>query len=306
MREVMEKVRRFGPTSAPVLITGESGTGKELVARSLHLQSPRASGPFVALNCAALPDTLIETELFGHERGAFTGAAASRQGRFEAAHGGTLFLDEIAEFPILAQAKILRVIETGRVERLGSNESRTIDVRIISATHQSLADRTGVGTFRLDLYYRLSILDIWLPPLRSRPDDLEPLIQHVTAQLGHTVNITPAARRVLEDHSFPGNVRELGHVLFRGAVLSGSGTIDVEHLPVELVQSDPSASNPAARPDSLAEATRQFERQHLVQVLEQTGGHRTRAAKALGISRKCLWEKMRLHELDFPRLASFG
>jgi len=283
-----------------VLITGESGTGKELVARTLHERSSRRARPFIAVNCAAFPETLLEAELFGHERGAFTGAVKRRDGRFKAADGGTLLLDEIAEVPPPAQAKLLRVLQEGTVEPLGTNESTRVDVRIISATHRNLRERIKEGRFREDLYYRLNVLDIEIPPLRERRGDLPLLLQYFMARFSPAGKappaISPRAWAVLSQYAFPGNVREFAHAIEHAVVLSGGNEIDIEHLPGGIAgASDSNGNSSAGNLRSLGVALKEFEKEYLVRALTQAGGKKMKAAEILGISRKNLWEKLRLH-----------
>jgi DNA-binding NtrC family response regulator len=224
MLELARLIRLVAPRSTSVLIEGDTGTGKELVAKALHRLSARAQKPFVVLNCAAIPESLLEAELFGHTRGAFTGAVQSRTGRIEAAHGGTLFLDEIGEMPIALQAKMLRFLESGEIQRVGENETMRVDVRVIAATHQPLEQRSAEGTFRLDLYHRLAVFPLEVPPLRERLDDIGALAEHFLAQLGKIAprkTLTAQALDALMLHSWPGNVRELAHALERGSILAG-------------------------------------------------------------------------------------
>jgi DNA-binding NtrC family response regulator len=288
------------------LITGESGTGKELVARALHEGGPRRSKAFVAVNCAAFPDTLIEAELFGHERGAFTGATNRREGRFKAADGGTLFLDEVAELSQAAQAKLLRVLQEGTIEPLGSNDTVKVDVRIISATHRDLRARIAEGLFREDLYYRINTLDLEIPPLRSRGDDLALLVQHFIRRFSNpahpTESITWRAWNALAAHPFPGNVRELMHTIQHAVLLSAGGNIDLEHLPTAIRgrASTVSVSQPAPMAP-LSAATKEFERAYLIHTLAEFDGQKAKAADSLGISRKNLWEKLRAHGISVPR-----
>lgn len=218
MQSVLRKIDIYGPTDAPVLLTGETGTGKELVARALHARSPRRQRPFVAVNCAALSEDLLETELFGHEKGAFTSAVRPHQGRFERAHGGTLFLDEIGDLPLRLQAKLLRVLETGMVERVGGEQERAVDVRVVSATNTCLEAAVQRRTFRLDLYHRLEVLRLHMPPLRERREDIPLLVAHFLAQFNaryqrHIRGVTPEALELLQAYGWPGNVRELRNVL---------------------------------------------------------------------------------------------
>ena len=300
MLRLADRIDTIAQSDAPVLITGESGTGKELVARTLHDRSARRSRPFIAVNCAAFPETLLEAELFGHERGAFTGAVKRRDGRFKAADGGTLLLDEIAEVPLPAQAKLLRVLQEGTVEPLGTNESTRVDVRIISATHRNLRERIKDGRFREDLYYRLNVLDIEIPPLRERRGDLPLLLQYFLnkfTQPGKPPStISPRAWAVLSQYHFPGNVREFAHAIEHAVVLAGGGEIEVEHLPGGITGAlDGAVSTPAGSLRSLSAALKEFEHEYLMRALAQSNGKKMKAAEILGISRKNLWEKLRLH-----------
>jgi len=223
MRELAKLIRLVAPRSATVLIEGETGTGKEVVAKALHQLSARASKPFTVLNCAAIPESLLEAELFGHTRGAFTGAVQSRMGRIEAANGGTLFLDEIGEMPLTLQAKMLRFLECGELQRVGDNETMRVEVRVIAATHQPLEQRAEERLFRLDLYHRLAVFPLHVPPLRERMEDLPSLVEFFLEQMGRDAPrkaLTPGAMARLQDSQWPGNVRELMHVLERGAILA--------------------------------------------------------------------------------------
>jgi two-component system response regulator AtoC len=296
MTRLADRVSAIAASDAAVLLTGETGTGKELVARAIHARSRRASRPFVAINCAAFPETLIEEELFGHERGAFTGALRRREGRFRAAHGGTLFLDEIAELSLPAQAKLLRVLQDLSFEPIGSNTTQKVDVRVVSATHRDLRELVNQGRFRDDLYYRIKVCDIHMPALRERPAELAPLIEHFLRRLSPDpaapVRLTARARMRLLDYTYPGNIRELAHALEHAIVLARGRTIDLEHLPTELTGIMSTGDVPAStRP--LAQAVREFERDYLLQALHMCGGVRVRAAQLLGISRKTLWTKLR-------------
>jgi two-component system, NtrC family, response regulator AtoC len=299
MLRLMDRVNTIATSHAPVLIRGESGTGKELVARALHERGSRRSSPFVAVNCAAFPDTLLEAELFGHERGAFTGAVRRRDGRFRAAHGGTLLLDEVAEMSLPAQAKLLRVLQEGTIEPLGTNESLRVDVRVISATHRDLKERIADGRFREDLYYRLNVLDVDIPPLRERRGDLPLLVQYFLKKFtrpGRTLpSLSPAAWGALSQFTFPGNVRELGHAIEHAAVLADGADIDVRHLPRDIARAGEISDETTAPPRPLGTALKEFEREYLQRALAQADGKRTVAAEILGISRKNLWEKLRMH-----------
>jgi DNA-binding NtrC family response regulator len=318
MMKIQTRIEMIAPSDAATLISGESGTGKELVARMIHERSPRAARPFVAVNCAAFPDTLIEAELFGFERGAFTGAVKKRDGRFRAADGGTLFLDEIAELPLPAQAKLLRVLQDGTVEPLGTDQSVKVDVRLVSATHRNLREQVAQGLFREDLFYRINVLDVSLPPLREREGDLPLLIEFFlqgfakTDSTGKRVvpSLSPDAYAAISAYRFPGNVRELGHAIEHAVVLAGYGEITLDHLPGAIAEAAPAGFAPppgptAAGPDGapvpvapLAVAAREFEKGHLRRALAATGGKRVKAAELLGISRKSLWEKLRMYELE--------
>ena len=305
MLAVVKRIETVAHCDAAVLILGESGTGKELVAHALHDGSERRGKPFVAVNCAAFPDTLIEAELFGHERGAFTGATQRREGRFKAAHGGTLFLDEVAELSTAAQAKLLRVLQEGTVEPLGSNVSIQVDVRIISATHQNLKSRVVTGQFREDLYYRINTIDLSIPPLRARTGDLAVLarlfIQRFSAGRPSTPEMSWQAWNVLSAYAFPGNVRELMHAMEHAVLLSRGGTIEVEHLPVSIRGARlPEMETHGTQMAPLGVALKEFERDYLVRAMSQFSGKRIQMAESLGISRKNLWEKLRTHGIDQP------
>jgi DNA-binding NtrC family response regulator len=301
MVRLLESLDTIAHSDAAVLIVGESGTGKELIARELHDRSPRAKGPFVAVNCAALPDTLLEAELFGHERGAFTGAVRRREGRFKLADGGTLLLDEIAEISPAAQAKLLRVLQQGEMEPVGASSPIRVDVRILSATHQDLKARVADGRFREDLYYRLNVLDLTIPPLRERRGDLPLLLEHFLLRLcsqgQEPPRVTSRAWRALCAHPFPGNVREFGHAVERAFVLSRGAEIDLGHLPAGMGAETPHLTADEAQFKPLEAAFRVWERDYLEQALVLAGGKKARAAELLGISRKNLWEKLRAYAL---------
>jgi DNA-binding NtrC family response regulator len=303
MVRLLERIETVAGSDAPVLITGESGTGKELVARSLHTLSTRKSKSFVAVNCAAFPETLLEAELFGHERGAFTGAVKKRDGRFKAADGGTLLLDEISEIPLPAQAKLLRVLQEGVVTPLGTNTAVPVDSRIVSASNRNLKQLVSDGKFREDLYYRLNVLDITIPPLRERRSDVPLLVETFLEryrQPGTKPTLSPRTWAALAEYPFPGNVRELEHAIQRAVVLAQGKEIDLDHLPVDIVgKSPPSPSldgQGSLRP--LAIASKEFEREYLLRALTLADGRKARAAEYLGISRKNLWEKLRSHGLS--------
>ncbi|HYK87740.1 MAG TPA: sigma-54 dependent transcriptional regulator, partial [Acidobacteriota bacterium] len=302
MQKIFEVIERVAPTDVTVFIQGESGTGKELVAREIHRRSGRASMPFVAVNCAALPDSLIESELFGHEKGAFTGAIARRRGKFEQADGGTIFLDEIGDMALATQAKILRILEERKFEPLGSHESHEVDVRIVCATHRDLGAAIAASEFREDLYYRIHVVRLELPQLRERVEDIEPLAEYfgrVFAEKYHIAwgGFTDAARARLLDYPWPGNVRELRNIVERSIVLSIKGPIDVADLPAELLSVE--QRGPATtRPDDLwqlpyEEARSAFERKYLLDVLDRHGGNISQAAAAIRIHRQTLQYKLK-------------
>jgi DNA-binding NtrC family response regulator len=295
MQEVYRWIELAATSTAPVLIYGESGTGKELVARTIHDLSNRRSQPFVAINCAAIPETLIESELFGHERGAFTGATERRLGCFELADGGTLFLDEIAEMDSNTQAKLLRVLQEGNFRRVGgSKQEIRVDVRVIAATNRVPSDAIQAGHLREDLFYRLNVFSIKLPHLRERKDDVPLLVKSFIEEFNRQDNrqvrgLTAEAERELERYAWPGNVRELRNVVQRAVVLSGTGLIDVEHLPENLLKS--AAPAPAAARGSIV-PIREMERDAILRALEETGQDKRRAAQLLGISLKTLYNKL--------------
>jgi DNA-binding NtrC family response regulator len=303
VQRVLAMIDTVGQSDVPTLVTGESGTGKELVARMLHERSPRRGKPFVVVNCGALTETLIEAELFGHERGAFTGAVRKRDGRFKAADGGTVFLDEIAELPLSAQAKLLRVLQEGTFEPIGTNTTMKVDVRVISATHRDLKKRTVEGGFREDLFYRINVIQIELPKLRDRPGDLPLLFHHFirrcTPRGRPFPAITPAAWAAMTIYTYPGNVREFSHAVEHACILSGGGTIDLHHLPPGIARTVAPSSEAQVQPAQalrpLSMAVKEFEHEYLVRAIRAAGGRRGRAAEMLGISRKSLWEKLRQH-----------
>ena len=301
MRRLIDRIETVADSDASVLVSGETGTGKELVARRIHALSARRGGPFVAVNCAAFPQTLLEAELFGHGKGAFTGAVRAREGRFKAADGGTLLLDEVAEMPLPAQAKLLRVLQEGVVEPLGTNSPVRIDVRIVSATHRDLRARIAEGLFREDLFYRLNVIAVHIPPLRDRSGDLALLVGHFlgvhAAPGAATPELSLSAWQALTAYPFLGNVRELGHAIHHAVVLSRGGAIELEHLPDDVTRvASAAGEDRAVRP--LAQVVKQAEREQLLRALAVARGKRVRAAELLGISRKNLWEKLRAHGLS--------
>jgi DNA-binding NtrC family response regulator len=298
MGEVLTLVERVAATDTTVLIVGETGTGKELVARSIHARSRRAGGPFVALNCAAVNANLIESELFGHERGAFTGAVAARRGRFEEADGGTLLLDEIAETGLEFQAKLLRVLQEREFERVGSSRPIRVDVRVIASTNRDLRAEAVAGRFREDLFYRLSVIPIRLPPLRERTGDVAPLAQHFLTLYCERYGcparaLAPEAVRWLESQEWRGNVRELQHAVERAVVLCRSDTVGPEDFAPMRSFGPPQPASPALR-DVVEEKTRE----HVLAVLEQTGWRKQRAAELLGVDRATLYRLMRRYAVE--------
>ncbi|MEW6721498.1 MAG: sigma-54 dependent transcriptional regulator [Thermodesulfobacteriota bacterium] len=294
MRDVFELVSAVAGTDATVLVLGESGTGKELVARALHRRGKRKDGPFVALNCAAIPESLFEAELFGHERGAFTGADHRRAGRIEQADGGTLFLDEVAEVPVSTQAKLLRVLEERSFTRLGGSERVKVDIRVVSATNRGdLQEMVDAGEFRSDLFYRLNVFEIRLPPLRSRREDIPLLVEHFAERLGG-LRVSDAAMARLIDHRFPGNVRQLWNAMERASILCKDGMIRPEQLPPDFADARISPEAPASEEIvPLKEAVRRFEADYIDKALQASGGSKSRASDLLGIGRKALWERLK-------------
>jgi len=299
LQRVFELVKQVAPSTASVLVTGETGTGKELVARAIHRRSPRHERLLVPVNLVAVPLELLETELFGHARGAFTGAVAERAGKFEIADGGTLFLDEIGDAPPPLQPKILRVLQDGVVERVGSNQRREVDVRIIAATNHDLSADVRGGRFRVDLYYRLRVVEITMPPLRERREDIRYLTAHFLRKFGQrrpdgTPKITEAALQRLEEYPWPGNVRELENVVERAVVLCRTDTVDAGLLDLRVPGAPANGGLPALRLD---DALDRLERDMILQALDEAKNVKARAARLLGVSERSLWYKIRKHGL---------
>ena len=293
MLGLIAQLRRVAKTPATVLLLGESGTGKEVAARMIHQESPRHEGPFVAVNCAAVSEQLVDSELFGHEKGAFTGATERRRGRFELADGGTLFLDEIAELPASLQAKLLRVLQERSFERVGGTRSIEVDVRVVAATNRDLGELMESGRFRRDLYHRLAVFPLSLGPLRERPGDVRPLAEHLLSRIGRQLgrmglSVDEAALARLADHDWPGNVRELGNVLERAAILSDDGVIGVAHLAL----GSPSSEGP------FDGTLQEIEKEAIRRALAMAGGHRKNAAARLGIGVRTLYAKLKTYGLD--------
>ncbi len=315
MRNIVELAGRVAAHATTVLITGESGTGKEVLARTIHQLSPRRDAAFTAINCAAIPEQLLEGELFGHLKGSFTGATADRAGLFEASHGGTLLLDEIGDMPLGLQAKLLRVLEDGEIRRLGAREGRKVDVRVLAATAKPLDRAVERGEFREDLYYRLNVVELHLPPLRERPEDITALITHFARQaaqrLGRPVSITPRALVTLAGHPWPGNVRELRNAIERAAVLSADGRLDTADF--ALGNGRPAANGAGANGNGSANGNgngylpqgyelrpqvEELERLTIARALEASNGNRRDASRLLGVSLRTLFYKLRRYQLE--------
>ncbi len=298
IREILGRIVRIAPTDATVLITGESGTGKELVARAIHANSLRAERPFVSINCAALTETLLESELFGHVRGAFTGAVQSRKGLFEEANGGTFFFDEIAETPPSLQAKLLRAIQEGEIRRLGDNKPINVDARIIAATNQELRRRIEEKQFREDLYYRLNVARFELPALRERKEDIPPIVESFVKKygekMGRVASVGPGVMDYLLSYDFPGNVRELENLVEQGVALAPDGQIQLRDMV-------PTSSNGGSHLGhrSLSEVVNDAERDAIVRALRASEGNKERAADLLGLSPTTLWRKMKRLQLEW-------
>ncbi len=305
MQRIFEQVRQVAKWNTTVLIRGESGTGKELIASAIHYNSSRASGPFVKLNCAALPDNLLESELFGHEKGAFTGALNQRKGRFEQAHGGSLFLDEIGDVSPAFQVKLLRVLQEGELERVGSSQTLKVDVRIIAATNRELEASVEAGDFREDLYYRLNVMPIFMPALRQRPEDIPDLARFLVDKIGkrqgRSLSITDSAIRLLMRHHWPGNVRELENCLERGAIMSESGIIDQAVIefgsPENPIVISPATQNPVDLEDPDLD-----ERERVIAALEQAGWVQAKAARLLGLTPRQIAYRIQTLNIKLRRL----
>jgi two-component system response regulator AtoC len=302
MRTALDLARKVAPHPTTVFITGESGTGKELVAQLIHRESPRAKRPFVAVNCGAIPESLLESELFGHEKGAFTGATREKAGLFEEAHEGTLFLDEIGELPPALQVKLLRALQDGEVRRVGATTATAVDVRVIAATNRDLQADVAAGRFRADLFYRINVVAIALPPLRDRPEDIAELarffVDRHAVRMGLTARgISAPAMRLLTEHSWPGNVRELEHAIERALVVTGGAAIEPSDLPAT-VRPNGSPTHTIDGALSVKRQTTELEKTLIRRALEQTRGNRTRAARLLEISHRALLYKIREYGLE--------
>jgi DNA-binding NtrC family response regulator len=316
MRDVLRRASTIAASSAPVVIRGETGTGKELLARFIHAHGTRGEGPFVAVNCGAIHAELMESELFGHARGAFSGAIQDHHGLFEEASGGTLLLDEIAEIPLALQVKLLRVLQEGEVRRVGTNRPVSVDVRVLAATHRDLERLVREGAFREDLYYRLKVFVLRLAPLRERPEDVIPLARQVLGRLlGTEVQICPKAAAALLAHAWPGNARELVNAMRHAAALAQGGTIAIQDLPEEIGASASEAHGPAPRaehpppspaPPGPLEPLAVVERRHILAVVAACRGNQAQAARALGIARNTLWRKLEAYALERDRAPAGG
>ena len=307
MRAVYELIQRVGPSKASVLITGETGTGKELAARAVHNASPRRDKLFVPINCAAIPADILESELFGYEKGAFTGAVKQRIGKFELADGGTIFLDELTEMPMALQAKLLRVLQENTIERLGGNRVINLDLRVIAATNRDPLESVRAGKLREDLYYRVNVFSIVLPPLRERIEDIRGLVEHFIAKHGHSTavtRLTPKALARLAAYAWPGNVRELENMVERGLILSGGGLLDEQHFLLEPRAAETRPKPPALpadgakTPSPLNQAVEDLEARLIDEALAQSDGNKAKAAALLDISERTLWYKLKKYRPD--------
>lgn len=306
MMDICKDTAKIALSQASVLISGESGTGKELIARAIHYNSRRAKGPFIKVNCAALPESLLESELFGHEKGAFTGAQTLRQGLFERANEGTLLLDEIGEMPLVLQAKLLRILQEREFERIGSHQTIKVDIRIIAATNRDLQAMVKEGTFREDLFYRLNVIHLILPPLRDRREDISLLANHFLQKFSSEnqrdiIDIDPMAMSLLTAWSWPGNIRELSNVIERAVVMNSGPIIFSEDLPPQIRQPVCNAGEAKTAPvgeRNLKEEIKRVEKRIIMEVLEQQEGNRTRTALMLGISRRALMYKLQEYGID--------
>lgn len=305
MRRIIDLIRKVAPTNSTVLLLGESGTGKEVVAQTLHRLSARRDKPFVALNCAALPHALLESELFGHVRGAFTGADADKTGLFEAADGGTLFLDEIGDMELITQAKLLRVLQNGEIRAVGDTVSRKVNVRIIAATNRDLMQAVESMAFREDLYYRLNVIQIRIPPLRERMDALPALVSHFLARFNQEYQKTvrgvdPVAARYLQEYAYPGNVRELESIIAHAVIMTDGEFIGSVDLPEYMRRGITTRPALAYQREEAILSLREMEEQHIRRTLEALKGNQSHAAKRLGISRSTLWRKMNEYHIEAP------
>ena len=306
MRGIFAQILKVARTESTVLISGESGTGKELVATSLFEHSFRRDKPFIKLNCVAIPEGLLESELFGHERGSFTGATSQKIGKFELANGGTIFLDEIGDMPLATQAKILRVLQEKEFERVGGNQTIHVDVRFIAATNKNLTEMVKQGTFREDLFYRLNVFSIHLPPLRERKEDIPLLAGHFIAGTENPVKLSPESMQILTAYSWPGNIRELQNTLERAAVLTDSGVIEPNHLALQINGDLPQQvlQNAESAPSSIDARLEEIEKGLIIEALNRSGGVQVKAAEILGINQRSLWHRIKKLGIDVGTLKS--
>ncbi|MGZ9138083.1 MAG: sigma-54 interaction domain-containing protein, partial [Candidatus Deferrimicrobiaceae bacterium] len=311
------QVDRVGKSSATVMLRGESGTGKEMIAGLIHFNSPRSQGPFVKLNCAAIPETLLDSELFGHAKGAFTGAVGEKRGRFELAHTGTLFLDEVGDLPVSFQVKLLRVLPERQFERVGGTETISVDVRLVTATNRNLEEAVRAGTFREDLYYRLNVIPIFLPSLRERPEDIPPLIEHFLARFNRendkNVRISREVYETLLRYPWPGNIRELQHAIEHAVVMAAGSEAGEADLPLSVLNAFPGAGvvaagnasggapGPSPANDSPLSTIERSEKNFIVDALEKCGWVQSKAARALGITPRQIGYKIRKYGIASPR-----
>ncbi len=306
MRGLFTQIIKVSPTDSTVLILGESGTGKELIAASICEHSLRKGKPFVKINCVAIPENLLESELFGYEKGAFTGATSQKIGKFELATGGTIFLDEIGDMPLTTQAKLLRVLQEKEFERVGGNRTIKVDVRFIIATNKNLPEMVRQGQFREDLYYRINVFSIVLPPLRDRKEDIPYLVDYFLGKNTKDVQISPQALQVMTGYSWPGNIRELQNTIERAAVLTENGTVESVHLPAQIIGAMTTDSSLYSQPslNSLTVDDRldEIEKGLIIEALARTGGVQVRAAELLGINQRSLWHRIKKHSIDTESL----
>lgn len=293
MKKIFSLIEKVAISDSTILILGESGTGKELIATTIHYQSKRKDKPLIKVNCAALPEGLIESELFGHEKGAFTGAIKMKPGRFELADGGTIFLDEVGDLPLSTQAKLLRIIQERTFERVGGTETLSVDIRIIAATNMDLSEEVKKRRFREDLYYRLNVIPITLPSLRERKEDIPLLIDFFLNKLSRNIRVSKDAMDVLLEYDYPGNVRELENIIERCATMSSADTIKKEDLPAFFLKKESNIGRL-----SLSDVSAKAEKEYIIRVLKSAKGSKSRAAELLGISRKTLWEKMNAYGIN--------
>jgi transcriptional regulator with GAF, ATPase, and Fis domain len=305
MRSIFTQILKVAPTDSTVLILGESGTGKELVAMSLYEHSRRRGESFVKLNCVAIPENLLESELFGHEKGAFTGATSQKIGKFEVADGGIIFLDEIGDMPLTTQAKLLRVLQEKEFERVGGNHTIKVDIRFIVATNKNLAEMVKQGQFREDLYYRINVFSIYLPPLRERKEDIPYLIDHFLDKSEKLINISPPALQIFLSYLWPGNIRELQNVIERAAVLAENDIIEPKHIPAHMTTANGRSGDAEDIYHlNIDERINQIEKGLIIEALNRTGGIQVRAAEILGINQRSLWHRIKKHRIDSESLKS--